>query len=71
MKKIIASILAAGAASLAIAGTANAAEPCAPAQVQRVNFREHERYERLQARRRMLERLRHERMERRFGYDRW
>ena len=94
MKKVIASILAAGAASLAIAGTANAAEPCPPAAQAQVqvqpsyygenslygennyqlrNFRERERFERMQARRRFLARLRHERMERlrERGYYGW
>jgi len=78
MKRIIASILAAGAGTLALAGTANAAEPCAPqAQVQKVDydayrFREHERFEREQARRRYLEHLRLERLrERGYGYGRW
>ena len=91
MKKIIASILAAGAASLAIAGTAHADERFAPEQqqVQKADyegygygygygpreFRAHERWERMQARRRFLEHLRHERMERLrergYGYGRW
>ena len=81
MKRIIASIVAAGAVTFAIAGTASAAEPCPPAQgqgqVQRTSYesrnfreREHERFERMQARKRELARLRYERVHR-FGTDRW
>jgi len=79
MKRIIASILAAGAGTLALAGTANAAERYQP-QVQKVDYdgyrmREHERFEREQARRRYLEHLKVERLERLrargYDHDRW